>query len=190
VTESPVGSESPATGRLTTGAVAALFAEHGADLLAYLTGVLRNHDLAAEALQNTFRRVLEVGHTARPESIRGWLFRVGFHEGLAMKRRTGAEHRILARYVEQVQVRQPLGEAAPQEQRLLHDEDLARLRSGLEQLSHEQHWVVTRRLYHEETFAVIAANLNVPLGTVLTRMRLATEKLARWMQDSPSEEST
>lgn len=64
-------------------------------------------------------------------------------------------------------------------QELISDEEVRRLRQGLAELPAEQRWVVERRIDHEETFAVIAANLGVPLGTVLTRMRLALQKLER-----------
>ncbi len=37
--------------------------------------------------------------------------------------------------------------------------------------------MVERRIDSDQTFAEIAAELNVPLGTVLTRMRLALAKL-------------
>ncbi len=35
------------------------------------------------------------------------------------------------------------------------------------------------RIFEEKTFAAIARELSAPLGTVLTRMRLALDKLAR-----------
>ena len=35
------------------------------------------------------------------------------------------------------------------------------------------------RIYEEKTFAVIAEELSIPLGTVLTRMRLALKRLSR-----------
>lgn len=38
------------------------------------------------------------------------------------------------------------------------------------------------RIYEEKSFAEIAEELSVPLGTVLTRMRLALKKLSRLMQ--------
>ena len=41
----------------------------------------------------------------------------------------------------------------------------------------EQQIVVRMRIDEGKTFAIIASELNVPLGTVLTRMRLAIKKL-------------
>jgi len=166
-----------------------LYSQFGLDVLAFLAGVLRDRDLAAEALQNTFRRLLEVGHTARPESVKGWLFKVAFHEGLALKRRQGADHRAVTQYGRLRSASLGLNSEglatgdSPQEREVISHEEVARLRQGLAELPAEQRWVVERRIDHEETFAVIAANLGVPLGTVLTRMRLALQKLERILQD-------
>ncbi len=185
VSHPETASESAADQRLRPAEVDALYAQFGSDVLAFLAGVLRDRDLAAEALQNTFRRLLEVGHTARPESVKGWLFKVAFHEGLALKRRQGADHRAILQYGRLRSASQGIDSAgltrgdSPQMQELISDEEVRRLRQGLAELPAEQRWVVERRIDHEETFAVIAANLGVPLGTVLTRMRLALQKLER-----------
>ncbi|MCA9247413.1 MAG: hypothetical protein KDA42_09870, partial [Planctomycetales bacterium] len=45
------------------------------------------------------------------------------------------------------------------------------------ELPSEQREVVRMRIYEEKKFAEIAAELELPLGTVLTRMRLALKKL-------------
>ena len=55
----------------------------------------------------------------------------------------------------------------------------------LESLPDEQRRVVRMRIYEEKTFAAIAAELNAPLGTVLTRMRLALKKLADHLGPNP-----
>jgi RNA polymerase sigma-70 factor (ECF subfamily) len=45
-------------------------------------------------------------------------------------------------------------------------------------------------MHDEQTFAEIAAALGVPLGTILTRMRLATNKLRKSLQRSDNDEAT
>ena len=157
-------------------AVSALHAEHARDLQGFLWSVLRDQDLAAEALQNTFQRLLEAGHTARSESIKGWLFKVAFHEAMLLKRRQATHERILKRYQTG---RETDATSASPPVRLVRNEDIEQLRAALTELPAEQRMVVERRIYQEQTFAVIAAELNLPLGTVLTRMRLAMEKLQR-----------
>jgi len=155
-------------------------------MLAFLHGVLRDLDHAREALQNTFQRVLESGHTARSESIRGWLFRVAFHEAMALRRKQAGRERTLQRFISSV----PPTESHPlPDVELIRAEDVARLKMALEELSADQRHVVERRIYAEETFAQIAADLKLPLGTVLTRMRLALQKLQKAIGRSPSKDN-
>jgi RNA polymerase sigma-70 factor (ECF subfamily) len=175
--------ESPETAeRLSVAAVSALHEEFARDLEGFLLGVLRNRELALEALQNTFQRVLEAGHTARSESIKGWLFKVAYHEAMLLRRRQAAQERALKVYG--TTPRQETSEWSAPPVSLVRDEDLARLRAALQDLPSEQRTVVERRIYREQTFAAIASELNLPLGTVLTRMRLAMEKLQRRLRSA------
>lgn len=172
----------PATGaegvRLSGPEVERLYVEFAPELLAFLTGVTRDREMAQEALQCTFQRVLEAGHTARAETIRGWLFRVAFHEAMGLRRkRQGAAH-VVERFVGSGLTRQAETPVDP----LVQAETVARLREALQKLPAEQRDVVERRLHHEQTFAEIAEELHLPLGTVLTRMRLAMQRLQRWMK--------
>ena len=153
------------------------FSFAAAEMLAFLQGVLRDDDQAREALQNTFQRMLESGHTARLDSIRGWLFRVAFNEAMALRRRQSSRDRTLQRFVS-TQLPAEVETKLP-ETDIIRAEDVARLKVALEQLSSDQRHVVERRMHHDETFAQIAADLKVPLGTVLTRMRLALQKLQK-----------
>ncbi len=65
------------------------------------------------------------------------------------------------------------------ESRLVHAETVERVRKALRELPAEQAEVVRRRMFREQKFAEIAAELNLPLGTVLTRMRLALARLRK-----------
>ena len=173
----------PAAERLSPAEVQRLYDTLGPEVRLFLVGLLRHPELADEALQNTFQRVLEQGHTARSESLKGWLFKVSYHEAMALRRRQTTQDRVLRKYGDR-EVRSrfdsPPGEP---DWRLIQDEDLVRLRQALASLPAEQQDVVERRIHREQTFAVIAQELQLPLGTVLTRMRLALEKLQRQMRD-------
>lgn len=174
--------DSSLTQRLCPAEVSGLYESHAAGLLAYLIGVLKNSEQASEALQNTFQRVLEVGHTARRESFQGWLFKVAFHEAMAIRRRIAIERRAHEKYSAIQAIRASESNTlSTQELELSRSEEVTKLRDALLQLPNEQRFVVERRIYHEETFAEIAANLKIPLGTVLTRMRLALQKLERFL---------
>lgn len=70
-------------------------------------------------------------------------------------------------------------------------ETVARVRSAVADLPQEQRQVVEDRIYHGKTFARIAADRGLALGTVLTRMRLAVGKLARSLRElDPREDDT
>ncbi len=162
--------------RLSPDTVRALYDVHGRDLLTFLMGVLRNPEVAQDVCQATFQRLLEAGHEARAETIRGWLFKVAFHEAMAHRRRESRGDRLQRNYGtagDPVDFDSSL-------QSLVRAEEIAKLKQLLLELPAEQQHVVRQRIHEDKTFAAIADELNVPLGTVLTRMRLAMQKLQKW----------
>lgn len=162
--------------RLSADAVRALYLLHGRDLQLFLTGVLKDGDAAQDVCQVTFQRLLESGHEAKEETTRGWLFKVGFNEALAWRRRESQRdklHRKTAATADQVNIELPV-------QSLVRTEEIEKLKRLLQDLPTEQQLVVRQRIQEDKTFAQIAEELNVPLGTVLTRMRLAVQKLQKW----------
>ena len=165
--------------RLSTETVQELHEVHSRELLAFLIGVLRDADAADEVLQATFGRLMEAGHEARVETIKGWLFKVGFHEAMAFRRRQALQGRTLKKYTARRDLL-PANQTSHDE--LVRREDVAKLKELLAELPPDQLYVVRQRMYEEKTFAVIAQELNVPLGTVMTRMRLALEKLQKWWE--------
>ena len=60
---------------------------------------------------------------------------------------------------------------------LARREAVEKIREALGDLSPEEQRVVRMRVYEEKTFAGIAQELGLPLGTVLTRMRRALQRL-------------
>ena len=169
--------------RLSIETVRELYEVHSRDLLAFLIGVLRDGHAADEVAQATFARLMEAGHEARAETIKGWLFKVGFHEAMAFRRRQALQGKTLKNYPVR---RDPLPTNETVHNELVRREDVAKLKELLAELPPDQQHVVRQRMYEGKTFAVIADELNVPLGTVLTRMRLAMEKLQKWWKRDSS----
>jgi RNA polymerase sigma-70 factor (ECF subfamily) len=60
----------------------------------------------------------------------------------------------------------------------------------LEELPAEQRQVVRMRIYEEKTFAIIAKELKIPIGTALGRMRSALQKLKAKLDPANSGENT
>jgi RNA polymerase sigma factor (sigma-70 family) len=165
-------------GRIDPAVVTALYECYAEELRLFLTGVLRNADLADEALQNTFAKAVESGHTAREESVKGWLFQVGFREAILLRRR-GQVHDRSLRAMARGQGGDEFG--APDD-RLVHSEMVQQVRQALTELPADQRQVVEMRIYEDKTFAAIAEELSAPLGTILTRMRLALKRLSRRLE--------
>ncbi len=158
--------------RIDPAVVAELYERHQAELRSFLIGVLRDSHLANDALQATFTKAMEVGHTAMRESLKGWLFRVALNEALAIRRRQQTRDRALQR----VAWSRPDASESPVES-VARRETVDVVRAALDELPAEQRRVVCMRIYEEKTFAAIAEELNLPLGTVLSRMQLAIRKL-------------
>lgn len=152
--------------------VVRLHAEHAAELRRFVLGVVRDTALADDVVQATFAKLVQVGGSARDETLKGWLFRVAYHEALTARRRNESRdraHRRISTWIN----------AASQcpEDPILRAESIEAVRTALERLSDEQRRVVRARIEGDKTFAQIAAEFGIPLGTVLTRMRRALQTL-------------
>ncbi|WP_187781975.1 RNA polymerase sigma factor [Gimesia chilikensis] len=171
-------------GKLAPEIVHQLFETHAGELRAFLTGMLRNHDLADEAFQLTFSKALQSGGQSREETRKGWLFRVAYHEAMALIRRDKIHRKSLN---DLSQMTSQFWDEAP-DQRLLDHENQEQIRQALESLPDNQRVIVIARIYDNKTFKEISEEQEVPLGTVLTRMRLAIQTLSRQL-NSPSDDS-
>lgn len=170
--------------RIDPAIVTGLYERHAPELRLFLLGVLRNADLASEALQNTFAKALESAHTANPDSLKAWLFQVAFREALVLRRRGRAHDRSLRQLAAAAQkLDRGASDDCPAD-RMVQSELVEQLRRALEELPADQSRVVRMRIYEEKSFAAIADELAAPLGTVLTRMRLAVKKLSQRLRSS------
>ena len=170
-------------GNLDPSIVAALYVEHAPELQRFLLGLLRDAQLAADVLQSTFVKMAQRGHETREESRKAWLFRVAYHEAMAVRRREGVGDKVLRRVAWHSN-----GAAGPADEPLLRIEAVQAVQEALEKLPPEQRQIVRMRIYEEKTFAVIAKELKIPLGTALARMRAATIKLRVSLGENPADE--
>lgn len=165
-------------GKLHSAVVAALYERYGDELRRFLVGLLRDVQLADDVLQTTFAKLAEVGHTTREDTRKGWLFRVAYHEAMLLRRRTAVGESHLRRVAWSREA-----VSAPTDQRLVQRETVERVRQAIDELPPAQRQVVRMRIYEEKTFAVIADELWIPLGTALGRMHAAAEKLRARLGD-------
>jgi RNA polymerase sigma-70 factor (ECF subfamily) len=163
-------------------ALAELFREQRRPLHQFLLGLLRDRAAADDVLQQVFLKLVESWTSIRLETAKSWLFTVAYHEALALRRRQKCQDAALielwARPVWQCQRPPDCGEVEATRR-----EATETVRRALDALPDAQREVVQRRVYRNQTFAAIAAELSCPLGTVLTRMRLALKALARLLEE-------
>ena len=162
--------------------MAALFLHHADELRRFVYGVLRDHDLAGDVVQITFAKAIEKGQHAQDGSLKAWLFRVAFNEAIVVKRKQAVAQRA------NEAISQRGGREPPSpETNLVRWETIVGVRQALEELPPEQRQVVRMRMYENKKFIDIAAELKLPLGTVLTRMQLAVKKLKKALERDSDE---
>ncbi len=152
------------------------YARESPGLTRFLAGVLKNAELARDVAQVAFTRLLERRYEVKPNTRRAWLYRVALREALDQKRRAERGNRAHKQlYWLRSRGFDPSEAADAAEQA----EQIERVRRELEKLPPEQRQVVRMRIYQGKTFAQIAEELDIPLGTALSRMRAALGRLRK-----------
>jgi RNA polymerase sigma-70 factor (ECF subfamily) len=150
------------------------FARHQAELLGTLFYLVGNLEDARDALQEAFikgwRHQAEVGGI---DNLKAWIFRVALNAGRDIRETAWRRKRQALPEDEATLASRHHGPAEIVE----HDERLSRLRDALKQLRPEEQEVFLLRQNGELTYEEIAETLEVPTGTVKTRMRLALARL-------------
>jgi RNA polymerase sigma-70 factor (ECF subfamily) len=151
------------------------------DLKLFLLGVLKDRHAVEDAYQRTVLRALAAAETARKETLRGWMFRIALNEARQLSR-DQRRRQSLVREAGPA-AREPTGSSGRTAgEGLIRRELIDQVRIALQRLPPRYQEIVRRRIYQEQTFAEIAAELGLPLGTVLTWMRRALISL----QDDPA----
>jgi RNA polymerase sigma factor (sigma-70 family) len=157
----------------------ALFAEHAAALRNFLGARCRDADLAAELLQETATRLtLAAPRLDGNGNPRGYLFRIAANVWRDHLRRELVRRRTAEALSRE---ESPLAPAA--DERLLTRELQAAVRRAIAALPATQREVVELRHREGITFREIAERLGRPLGTVLTQMRAALQRIGAAVED-------
>jgi RNA polymerase sigma-70 factor (ECF subfamily) len=170
----------PSKKRLDNKAVQATYDQHVAALERFLAGILRDRNLVADTLQISFTRLLEKGGDVRPGAIKSWLFRVAYNEAMLIHRKRDVDQRA----------KESIGWTMPWADHenegfhsLAKQERSEEVQRALETLPEKQKQIVLLRVREGLKFAQIAEQLEIPLGTVLTRMRSGLQKLKDQLTD-------
>lgn len=146
----------------------------------YAWAILRDWSLAKDAAQNGFVLLARFGGDVAPEAVKSWLFKVVHREAIRLResQRSQPSSELVAEQAANYEI-SPLNS-------LIQQERVELIRQQIALLPTEQQTILKMRIVDEFSFAEIATSLNIPLGTALSRMRLALEKL-RKQNDEPSE---
>jgi len=156
--------------------------EYSALLERYAWAIVRDWSLAADVVQTSFVALSRFGGDVVPEARKSWLFRVVHREAIRVRERqkrynptsqnSDAVYEAKATYEVN-----PLAKMADQE-------SVEILTRRIGELPEEQQKVLRLRIFENMTFAEIAESMQIPLGTALSRMRLALERLRAASKES------
>jgi RNA polymerase sigma-70 factor (ECF subfamily) len=148
-----------------------VFAAAAPGLRAFLSSRLAQSSDVDDCLQVVLVRMIEHGGSVAPAARRSWLFRVAANESARVWRSRAATEEMLQRHGAQ--------EASQDDptQSAIRSEASEILLQALAQLPERWQQVVRLRIHENLTFQQIAQRLDIPLGTALTQMRRAMERL-------------
>jgi RNA polymerase sigma-70 factor, ECF subfamily len=140
--------------------------------------VTKNRQDAEEVVQETFLEVWQRADRYQPErgSLSTWILAIARSRSIDRLRHLKARHLAVERSLQQPQPNQEPTES---------QRDQARLRASLESLPPEQRTALELAYFHGLSQNEIAEKTSTPLGTVKTRVRLATHRLAELLNPKP-----
>lgn len=161
-------------------ALAALFNEYSAKVYGMAYTVLKNTSLAQEVAQDTFVRVWKDPAAWDPSKgqFSSWLLTVARYTAIDRLRHE------LRRTHQNVELNDELtSDEADDETTLLFE--TYQLKTVLHHLPDEQRHIIELAYFHGLKHSELAESLQLPLGTVKTRLRLGLQKLRSLLQSNP-----
>ena len=131
-----------------------------------------NELIAEDAAQETFIRAWQNLSSYRPQTpLRNWLYRIAFNAGMDMLRK---EKRILPNSIEDMQ----LTDGQPGLESLVSQQERTQLvQKAILSLPDASRAVLILREYEELSYQDISATLDIPIGTVMSRLNYARKLL-------------
>jgi len=131
-----------------------------------------NTQVAQDAAQETFLRAWQHLPSYRHQgTLRSWLYRIAVNAALDMLRR---ESRLIAEHVDEL----PLADENPgPEAALVADERATLVQQAVNALPSASRAVLVLREYQGMSYQEIATTLDIPVGTVMSRLNYARSQL-------------
>ena len=154
----------------------AVMTAHRRQVYSVARRLLRHHEDADEATQQTFLRAWQARESFRSDArLSSWLISIALNVSRSMLARRKPE-----RSVDELEERQDDGPGA--DQRLGGKQLQRRLRDAIETLPPRQREVVTLKLYEERTYREVAQLLELSEGAVKAHFHQAVSNLRRRME--------
>lgn len=170
--------------RRDAAALDALYDRHSGLVFSVAFGLLRDQSRAEQVTLDVFTRVWEKADSYKADraSVRTWLVSMARNRSIDVLRRANTA-------IERQSI--PLGDVEYQLESTSHNPEQVvqalteaeRVRAALTTLPEEQLRVIQLAYYGGYTMRQIAEELDIPLGTVKTRVRLGMEKLRAILMD-------
>lgn len=155
-----------------------LVEEHGKWILAFLRGFLRNNADADDAFQETWLRLMKSRGDFRGVGMKTYLAKTARSVAIDRLRRQHPTESLDAVDDHGVNLAESIEDSSPSPSEQYESEaSAAEVRKAIDALPLNLRQVVLLRIEGEMEFKEIAAELGIPLGTALTWMRKATQKL-------------
>lgn len=153
-----------------TGAFEAFYREHGPRLEAFLRQVVGNRQAAEDVMQETFIQIWRLPNGFAPEqgTLRAYLFGAGRRRAADWWRKHGERNA-----------------AAPDEPSACKTETGSLVDDAFQRLPEEQRSLLWLREVEGQSYAELAAILEIPVGTVRSRLFTAREELRKVWHATP-----
>jgi RNA polymerase sigma-70 factor (ECF subfamily) len=141
----------------------------------YARALMRDRASADDLVQDCLERAVSRWYQRRDGDVRAWLFTILHNLAVTQFRRAASRGQHIP--IEAAS-EDDFGEPAVQEQKLLHKDILNRLAK----LPEDQRAVLLLVAVEDLSYAEAAKVLNIPLGTVMSRLSRARERLQRELE--------
>ncbi len=146
--------------------------------------IAHNQDDALELAQETFVRAFEnLPKFESRSSFSTWLYRIAANLSIDFRRREGRHVVLRGEDAENEMRRLPSGSQDDSFGALRRSEFSGRIREALDQLTPEHRAVVLLREVEGLSYDEISESLNIPRGTVMSRLHYARSRLRGMLKD-------
>jgi RNA polymerase sigma-70 factor, ECF subfamily len=159
-------------------ALAVLVSRHHAPLLGYLYRLVGgDRELAEDLVQETLLRVLRQRTYACGHPFKPWVYTIATNLARDYAKSAQVRHRGRSSSDEEARLLQLYDSAPGPEERALAAERGSTVQAALAELSEDYRVVILLRFYQEFSLSEIAQTLQIPLGTVKSRLSVGVHRL-------------